>query len=106
MNDLEELDRTLLRRILSVPVSTPKEALYLELGLIPISEIIRIRRIMYLNHLVTRGENKMLYQFFITQWMNPNKEMQETNRQTKISKISIINQNSHHFYKELSQLTD
>ena len=73
MNDLEDLDRTLLRRILSVPVTTPKEALYLELGLIPISEIIRIRRIMYLHHLVTRGENKMLYQFFITQWMKPNK---------------------------------
>ena len=30
-----------------------------------------MRRIQYLHHLVTRQENEILYQFFITQWTNP-----------------------------------
>ena len=44
---LEELDRLLLRRILKAPISTPKEALYLELGIIPLGIIIKARRINY-----------------------------------------------------------
>ena len=34
--DLEDLDRLLMRRILKAPISTPKEALYLEIGVVPI----------------------------------------------------------------------
>ena len=73
ISEFEDLDRLLLRKILNVPVSSPKESYYLELGIIPIGEIIRMRRIQYLHHLVTRQENEMLYQFFITQWTNPTK---------------------------------
>ena len=73
ISDLEDLDRNLLRRILNVPISTPKEALYLETGALPIGEIMKIRRIMYLRHLVTRDKNEMIYQFFMTQWINPTK---------------------------------
>ena len=73
VSDLEHLDRTLLRRILKTPVSTPIEALYLELGVQPIGEILKMRRIMYLHHLVTRMENEMLYKFFITKWTSPTK---------------------------------
>ena len=36
INELEELDRYLYRKILKVPISTPKEALFLELGMLPI----------------------------------------------------------------------
>ena len=73
LSEFENLDRLLLRRILNVPFSTPKEAYYLELGITQISEIIQMRRIQYLHHLVTREEHEMLYQFFITQWTNPTK---------------------------------
>ena len=73
ITEFENLDRLLLRRILKVPVSSPKESYYLELGLTPIGEIIKTRRIQYLHHLVTRDHNEMLYQFFITQWTNPTK---------------------------------
>jgi hypothetical protein len=73
LSEFENLDRLLLRRILNVPFSTPKEAYYLELGITQISEIIQMRRIQYLHHLVTREEHEMLYQFFITQWINPTK---------------------------------
>ena len=71
VGEFEDLDRLLLRKILQAPISTPKESYYLELGLIPIGEIIKARRIQYLHHLVTRDESEMLYQFFATQWTTP-----------------------------------
>ena len=73
VSDLEHLDRNLLPTILKTPVSSPIEALYLELFEQPIGEILKMRRIMYLHHLVTRMENEMLYQFFITKWTSPTK---------------------------------
>ena len=57
------------RKIFFPPL--PKEAYYLELGLIPIGEIIKARRIQYLHHLVTRNDSEMLHQFFIAQWTSP-----------------------------------
>ena len=42
VSDLEHLERTLLRRILKTPVSTPIEALYLELGEQSIGENIKV----------------------------------------------------------------
>ena len=45
IGEFEDLDRLLLRRILKVPISTSKEALFLELGLIPIGVLIQAKRI-------------------------------------------------------------
>ena len=42
--EFEKLDRLLLRRILAVPFSTPKEVYYLELGITQINEIIGHKR--------------------------------------------------------------
>jgi hypothetical protein len=44
---LETVDVQLLRNILKAPKSTPKEMLYLELGCIPLRELIRKRRISF-----------------------------------------------------------
>ena len=41
VEELESLDRNLLRKILSTPISTPKESLYLELGIIDIETTIK-----------------------------------------------------------------
>ena len=45
IGEFEDLDRLLLRRILKAPISTSKEALFLELGLIPIGVLIQAKRI-------------------------------------------------------------
>ena len=71
--ELEDLDRLLLRRILRAPVSTPKEALYLELGVVPLGVLIQARRINYMHNLLNRSESEMVYKFFIAQWFNPTK---------------------------------
>ena len=68
ISDLENLDISLLRKIMGAPVSVAKEALYLELGCLPINCVIKARRINYLHYLATRHTDTMLYQFFITQW--------------------------------------
>ena len=70
IKELDDLDKTLLRKILKVPLSTPSEAYFLELGIIPIEVYIKARRIVYLHYVLKREENEMLYTFFITQWNN------------------------------------
>ena len=70
IKQFEELDLILLRKLLNVPYSTPSEAFYLELGILPIGVIIKARRVNYLHYILTRNENEMLYTFFQTQWYN------------------------------------
>jgi hypothetical protein len=71
VNELEEVDRLLLRRILELPNSSCIESLYLELGLCPISVILKARRIGYLHYLVNLQNNEMLKSFFKVQWQFP-----------------------------------
>ena len=49
VDQLEMVDRILLRIFLDTPVSTPVEALYLELGIFRIGTIIKARRINFLH---------------------------------------------------------
>ena len=73
VDELEKIDRLLLRRILRVPISTPKESLYLELGLLPISYIIRCRRVLFLQYMLQLDVNGMLYKFLSVQWTHPSR---------------------------------
>ena len=72
-NDLEALDRQLLKRICKLPSSAPSAALYLETGAIRISSIIMARRANYLHYLAKLPQNEMLSKFFRCQWFE-NKE--------------------------------
>ena len=58
---LEKLDESLLRQILQVSASTPIELLYLELGLIPLRDLVKCRRILFLHNILTRNENQLLF---------------------------------------------
>ena len=57
--ELKKQDKILLRKFLEVPVSTPSELLYLETGNIPILDIIKSRRIMYLHYIMTSPQNAL-----------------------------------------------
>ena len=67
LKNLEKLDESLLRQILHVPALTPIELLYLELGLIPLSDLVKCRRILYLHNILARDENQLLSRFFKAQ---------------------------------------
>ena len=71
INEFECIDRILLRKFLSAPISSPSESLYLELGIMDVETTIKARRINYLHYLCTRKENEMLSHFFNTQWKHP-----------------------------------
>ena len=71
VENLELVDEMLLRRILETPSSTPKPALYLELGCIPIRFIIMKRRLMYLHYLLNLKGEEMLSKVFHLMEENP-----------------------------------
>ena len=73
INQLETVDKLLLRRILKTPSSTPTESMYLELGILRIGTIIKARRINFLHYLLRRNETEMIYQIFSVQWNQPTK---------------------------------
>ena len=58
-------------KIFKAPVSTPATALYLDTGCIPIPYIIKMKRIMYLHHILTRSEDALITRAFWAQVGKP-----------------------------------
>ena len=56
---LENVDESYLRKLLSAPATTTKEALYIETGKLPIRFIVSMRRLLYWWHLVQLDPNGM-----------------------------------------------
>ena len=73
IQEFEKLDQSFFAKLLGVPRTTPSEAYYLELGALPISAILKGRRVNYLHSILSRNQKSMVYTFFITQWLNPTK---------------------------------
>ena len=64
----------MIRKILDAPISTCIESLYLELGLVPISIILKSRRINYLHYMVNLYPEEMIYKCVEAQVKYPNKD--------------------------------
>ena len=60
INEFEKLDKLFFCKLLEVPKSTPKEAFFLELGVLPINVIIKARRVMYLHNILKQEKRSML----------------------------------------------
>ena len=96
---LESVDLEFLRRVLKTPKSTPKEMLYLETGCIPFREIIRKRRILYLQYIMNEKPNSILRKFLKQQietkkkkdWINQVfTDLKELNLNITVESISKI----------------
>ena len=61
----------LLRRILEVGASCPKEMLYLELGVTPIRFVIMTRRLMFLHYILNQDKKSLIYKCFEAQMKTP-----------------------------------
>ena len=66
LDELEKIDKILLRKILNAHSKSPVESLYLETGTLPLRTVIKARRIMYLHHILTRKGDSLLLNFFQT----------------------------------------
>ena len=71
IEQLEQTDEMLLRNIFSCSRNVPKDLLYLEMGLLPISFIIKERRLMFLHHVLQQKEDSHIFKVFIAQMNNP-----------------------------------
>ena len=71
LNRLEGVDRMFLRRIFQVPTSTPTVALYLETGCLPIKLLLKVKRIMFLHHIMTRQDDALIKRAFCAQVSQP-----------------------------------
>ena len=69
----ETLDEILLRRLLDAPSKTPIPSLYLELGVYPIKFIIKEKRLMFLQQILSYDKSRLINKFFWAQEQNPAK---------------------------------
>ena len=83
VEQLEDLDLILLRKIFQTPFSVPKEAIYLELGCQNLGTVIKSRRLTYLHYLIKQEDATMLHKFFWTQWNFPAKRNEWTDQVKK-----------------------
>ena len=68
---LEQIDEMWMRNLIESSRNVPKDFLYLELGLVPISFIIKGRKQMFLHHILQQNEDSLLYSFFMAQMNSP-----------------------------------
>ena len=68
---LERIDEMLWSNILECSSSVPADLIYLELGLLRIRDIIIIRRIMFLHHIMKQEKESLLFQFCLAQVRSP-----------------------------------
>ena len=71
IDELEKVDEHLLRRVLECPTATPKEMLYLELGVSPIRNMIKSRRINFLQNILKEEKDSLMYNFLKAQLEDP-----------------------------------
>ena len=61
----------MLRRIPETPVSTPKEMLYLEMGVVPIRFIIKMRRLNFPQYMLKEDEDSLVHSVLKAQLKTP-----------------------------------
>ena len=71
---LDSVDVQMLRRVLDAPRSTPKEFLYLELGCLPLRDIIRQRRLGFYHYILNESSDSLIHKFLKSQQRNRTKK--------------------------------
>ena len=71
LDELELIDRSVMRFILGAHSKTPSETLYLETASLPLRYIIMIRRIMYFQTIVTRDDQELIKRVYDAQKEDP-----------------------------------
>ena len=67
IEELERIDRILLRQILGAHSKTSIEWIYADCGRLDIHSIIQMRRLMYLWHILSRDDEELIYRTYQTQ---------------------------------------
>ena len=68
---LEQIDHMLVKNLMDCSSQVPTDLLYLELGILPMRFIAKIRTLLYLHNILQQEENSLLHKFFLTQLKHP-----------------------------------
>ena len=71
LQELENLDKMLLRRILQAPITSPIPSLYLELGIVPIRFKIQVKRLLFLHDILNSNQEETMAKVFWAQFYEP-----------------------------------
>ena len=71
IEQLETVDKLLLRKFLNTPVSTPSEGIMLEFGVLSIGTIMKAHRVNFLHTLLKTSEEEMLFKVYKAQLSDP-----------------------------------
>ena len=99
---LERVDCMLLQKLFQVPSSTPTASLYLETGCIPIRLVMKMKRVMYLYHILTREEDALITRAFWAQVRKPAKGDWCTVVREDLESIGL----SHLSYEKISNMKE
>ena len=89
IEDLETVDKILLKRIFEVPSSTPSAALYLELGCAPIRFYIQAKRLKFLQYILKLDKEDLVSKVFFSQVENPGKNDWWLTVKTDLEKFNL-----------------
>ena len=73
VEQLEQIDEMLIRKILEVGKGCPKEMLYLEMGIFPLRFTVMTRRLIFLHYILNEDKKSLIYRFLQAQVRNPSK---------------------------------
>ena len=68
---LEVFDRNILRAILGAHSKVPSDILYLETGAIPITHVISVKRLVYLQNILQKHDDSIVKKVYLAQKTNP-----------------------------------
>ena len=71
MDELEQIDQTLMRFIIGAQSKVPSEMLYIETATIPLKHVISIRQMLYFQSLVARADDELIKKVYEAQKTNP-----------------------------------
>ena len=71
LEKLEQIDELYMRKILNVAKTTPKVGIYIECGVMPVKFIVKMRRLLYYWHILTRNKSELIFKFYLAQKYSP-----------------------------------
>ena len=71
IEEIERVDKLFFLKLFEVPSSTPAVSFYLETGSVPISVVIKVRRLMYFHSILRHTKNDLVKRVFKIQWNSP-----------------------------------
>ena len=89
LNLIETVDLMFLRKLMKAPKTTPKEMFFLELGCVPIRQIITEKRISFLHYILNQDSKSYIYNFFQSQLVSRTKRDWITTVMNYLEKLEI-----------------